>query len=162
MSGTNKNKWIIALIIVLLVCNAVTIALFWTRHRPGHPPSGRDAAAYIIRELQMDKSQQDKYEALIKEHRAASGRLREDIKSAKDNLYSLLQLQEKDSAAVTTATEKVKEQLGKLEMVTFEHFKKVRAICDPAQQKKFDAIIKNVLEMMKPGPRGPGHPPGEE
>jgi len=42
---------------------------------------------------------------------------------------------------------------------TFEHFKKVRALCNEEQKKKFDAIIKQAIGMMGQQQGRPQGPP---
>ena len=61
------------------------------------------------------------------------------------------------------AADNVAKNLEQLDLLTFDHFKEVRTICTPAQQKKFDEIIEEVLQMIASGPlRGrPGMNNGE-
>lgn len=161
MNGTLKNKWILILIVLLLAANAVTIALFWTNRRPSPPPQER-AADYIIRELRFDPTQEKQYMELVQQHRKGSEELRKDIKSSKDELFELLKQPAISDSGLQSAIENVKTALGKLELHTFRHFQKVRAIGNPSQQEKFDEVIKDALEMMRPGPPGHrmhGHPP---
>jgi len=49
-------------------------------------------------------------------------------------------------AAINKATT-IEEQI---DIKTFEHFKKVRALCNAEQQKKFDTIIKEVVQKISP------------
>ncbi len=160
MNGTSKNKWLIFFIVLLLIGNAATILMFWMQRRPG--PGGHRAADYIIKELNLSKSQQEQYEKMIDEHRKGADEARQHIKAAKDKLFDLLQQPSVNDSTLNTAVNNVTNETSKLELQTFHHFQKLRAICDPAQQKKFDGIIKNALDMMRPGPPGPpGHRQGE-
>ena len=46
-------------------------------------------------------------------------------------------------------------QQARLDILPFEHFKKVRALCTTEQQIKFDQIIEQVMQMLAP-PQNPG------
>ena len=51
-----------------------------------------------------------------------------------------------------TAADNVAKNLEQLDLLTFDHFKQVRTICTSQQQKKFDEIIEDVLQMISSGP----------
>ena len=82
---------------------------------------------------------------------------REEDKEAKEKFFSLLQNDEATEAAIDEAAKLSVQYDQVLTRNTFDHFKKIRAMCTPAQKKKFDAIINEVLRMMN-GPQGPPQP----
>jgi Spy/CpxP family protein refolding chaperone len=157
MNGSVKNKLILTLIIALLLCNAVTIVLFWTNRQPGPPPHPQGPASFITRELELDKGQQERYQKMVTAHQRGSESFKRDIREAKDELYQLMQQPGVTDSTIDAAVQKVAGEMAKLERFNFDHFHELRKICQPAQQQKFDAIIRKVLDMMRPGP--PGHGP---
>ena len=81
-------------------------------------------------------------------------------------LFKLLQQPDVNDSTKKAAADNVAKNLERLDLLTFEHFKEVRAMCTPGQQKKFDEIIENVLQMIasgpppgRPGPNGRDHMP---
>jgi len=162
MSTTAKNKLLTGLVILLLVANAATITMFWLNKKQ-HPPQPKGSAKeFLIKELKLDTAQQAQLELLVKEHRQTVEELRKKIKASKDSLFDLVkQPNASDSVkqAAATAAGRVAEQI---DLLTLNHFQKIRSLCTPEQQKKFDEIIHEVTAMMgqpRP-PMGPGGPQG--
>ncbi|WP_316768444.1 Spy/CpxP family protein refolding chaperone [Pedobacter frigiditerrae] len=163
----NSNKKILtALVVLLLIANVATIGLFWFKkdNKPQQLKGG--PAKFIIKELSLDKSQQEQYLVLVEEHQQGVRPLRDEIKDAKDDFFSLLNQPNVTEVEKLTAAKMVSASTEKLDLLTFNHFAKVRAICNPTQQKKFDDIIKQVMQMMgeqHPKGRGPHQgPPMDE
>jgi periplasmic protein CpxP/Spy len=158
-----KNKWLLALVIGLIIVNAVTITVFWLdrEKQPSPPPHEQGGPAnYLIRELGLDSRQQQQYMQLVNEHRQAAEQLRRMIREEKDRFFGLLRQDSTPDSVKKAAAASVSRQTAALDLLTFDHFQKVRAICTPAQQEKFDHIIQQVTAMMGgPGPGGP--PPGD-
>lgn len=158
MSNTSKNKLLTGLVILLLVANAATIALFWMGKKQKTVLPKATPSEFLIKELKLDAKQQEQLEVLVKEHRQAADQLREKVKAAKDNMFDLVkQTNASDSVkhAAAAAASAITEQI---DILTINHFQQVRNLCSPGQQKKFDEIIQQVTRMMaRPGPpMGPG------
>lgn len=162
-----NKRWLTIAIILLLAANAATLVLLWSRNgrqdAANNRPGGGQAFEYVVNELKLDKQQQDAYARLRDEHQAGQRALRDSIRLVKDAFFALL----KDSAApdslIDSYSRKAADMEQRVELVTFRHFQKVRAICTPQQQQQFDKIIQDVLRRMaRPGPpqgRGGQHPP---
>lgn len=153
------------LVIGLLLVNGVTIALFWLGREkreqlPPPPPEQGGPANYLIRELELDSQQQQQYMQLVKEHRQASAQLRRQISEEKDRFFGLLRQSQVPDSVKKAAAAAVSRQTEALDLLTFDHFRKVRTLCTPAQQEKFDRIIRQVTAMMA-GPKPGGPPPGD-
>lgn len=151
---TSKNKFLIGLIVILILANIASIAMFWI----GKPPKKNmqqkgSPAAFLIKELNLNAQQQLQLETLRKEHVQSIDPLRNEVKNAKEAFFDLLQTEKTPDSIKETAVKKISELTEKIDLITFNHFEKVRAICDIEQQKKFDEIIKDVVKMM--GPQGP-------
>jgi Spy/CpxP family protein refolding chaperone len=165
MSSVSKNKLLTTLVLLLLIANAVTIAMFWLG-KPKHPlqPKG-SPQEFLVKELKLDSNQQRQLEVLVKEHRQAAEQIREKIKAAKDSLFALVKQSNVSDSAKQTAATTASNYTEQLDVLTLNHFIKVRTLCTPEQQKKFDEIIQRVLRMMaqpRPpqGSGGPGGPDG--
>jgi Spy/CpxP family protein refolding chaperone len=169
----DKVKVLTTLVVVLLLINITTLATIWKMRTPGgmemHPPSPKE---FIISKLNLDEEQQKVFEELRKEHFEQMRGLQEQIRAEKDAMYDLLKSSEPDTTQTYQHIAKIMQSEEQLERITFEHFRKVRAICNEEQQQHFDAIIDQIMRMvMRPprpgGPNGPprehggGHPPHE-
>lgn len=162
MNPNLSKKLVTALILVLLIANAATISMILFKKEERNPAAPDGPAKYIIKELKLNEQQQDAYFDLINEHQQAVRPLRQEIKKAKDVLFDLLQNSIPDEQAKAKAIKNIGELTAQLDLVTFDHFAKVRKLCTPTQQTKFDEIIKQVVQMMGmphggPPPGGPHH-----
>jgi protein CpxP len=166
MNYFSKNKWASVMIIILLVLNVFTLAFFWlVKAGPIKPlppqvqsPAAIHGSNYLVEQLDLSAAQQNQYEQLVKEHQQQVRSIRDSVRIAKDHFFSLLNNN-------TISEEQIKDQAAssceyqeRLDLVTFDHFKKVKAICTPAQQVKFEKIIQRVIRQMAPPPPPPPPP----
>ncbi len=168
MNATGKNKLLVWLVVLLLIANAATLTLFWLNKKPGQSPKPNNAPKeFLIKELQLDTKQQEQLEQLVKEHRQAAEQLRRKTREAKEAFFDLLKQANVTDSTKQAAAKAVSVSTEELDILTLNHFQKIRTLCTPAQQKKFDEIIEQVTSMMgqpRP-PMGPGKdhqgpPPG--
>ncbi len=161
--GTSKNKLLTALVALLVLGNLASLAFLWLHKAPNaQPPTGARADAFITRELKLDRVQQEQYHQLMMEHRRQTQAVRMQIRDAKDAFFALLQNPGTTDSSKKQAAANVSRYTEELDLLTFEHFQKLRAICNPVQQQRFDEIIHQVIGMMGQGPGGrpPGGPQG--
>lgn len=162
MNHTSKNRLLTWLVIILVLANIATITMFWL-NRPKHPadmPGGRPKD-FLVKELKLDAKQQEQLEVLVKEHRAAAEALRLKIKDGKESFFELLKQPGVSDSAKQAAAKAISAHTEELDLLTFNHFQKIRALCNADQQKKFDSILQQVTNMIaqpRP-PGGPGGPP---
>ncbi|MEO8769384.1 MAG: hypothetical protein ABI402_04850 [Ferruginibacter sp.] len=164
MSTLFRNKILTGLVILLLIANITTIIVFWMGMKKMHP-APKPPSAYIIKELSLNDKQQEQYNTMIQQHRKQSRWIQEQIRNYKDSFFNLLSNENTNDSIKNNLSVKIASLNRELDLITYDHFKEVRKICTPEQQRKFDGIIKEVLRMMAgPGPRGgrrDGPPPGD-
>jgi periplasmic protein CpxP/Spy len=164
MKSITNNRWMTAMILLLLTANIVTLVLMWTNRNGNLKPAATAEAKgqvfeFVTAALQLDSAQQQAYKMLRTEHQQGQRSLQDSIRKAKDDFFTLLQDASATEPAIQSLSGRVAMAEQQLEIFTFRHFQKLRAICKPEQQKKFDHIIKDVLRRMAPGRRPPGPPP---
>lgn len=171
MNYFDKPKIMGLLVIALLVLNFGTLS-FMFLHKPPHPgpemhrdglPPMHDErpGEFLIRELNLNQNQLADFIKLRDEHQKALKQVLEDTKKNKDDLFNMLSSPQVDSAKLNQLTDNIAKAQKQIELAAFDHFKKVRALCDDNQKKKFDEIIGEVLKMMAGPPPGPKDlPPG--
>jgi hypothetical protein len=131
----------------------------------GAPFQGQ-AFEFINRELKLDAAQRVAYSNLRDEHQATQRPLQDNIRSAKDNFFALLQQPSVSEADLNVYGARIAAAEQQLNINTFKHFQQLRLICNKGQQQKFDSIIQQVLRNMGPsrhefGPPPPGRDGGE-
>ena len=167
MNSTAKNKLLIWLAVLLLVANAASIAMFWLGKVKQPPSPKRTPNEFLIKELKMDAKQEEQLEVLVKEHRQAAEKLRVKTREAKETFFDLLKQPNVTDSVKQTAAKEVSVITEELDLLTLNHFQKVRSLCTADQQQKFDEIIHQVTNMigqprppMRPGNGPQGPPPG--
>ena len=77
---------------------------------------------------------------------------------SKETFFDLLKKQNVTDSTKQTAAKVVSSITEELDLLTLNHFQKVRSLCTTDQQQKFDEIIKEVTGMMgqQRPPGGPG------
>ncbi len=165
MSYFNRHKWWLIAIVILLIINTATLAIFWMERKGeglllGSHPKQANAQAFLIKELSLDSAQQAQYLLLIKAHREGSNTIKNELKDAKDAFFKLLSDSTATDAMIKQAADKASAIETQLDVLTFNHFKQVRNICTPQQKIKFNQIIENVVKMMGPNQQQrPQRPP---
>lgn len=153
----SKNKILFWAVILLMIANVAILVTLWLAPNQQRKNKGTPAD-YLIKELALNKEQQNKLHEMAKEHHAQSIKIRGQIKEARHDFFELLNQPVVTDSMKKSAAENVSKNLEQLDLLTFNHFKQLREICTPQQQKKFDEIIEEVLQMIASGPP-PGKPP---
>ena len=165
MKTNLSPKLLTWLVIILLLINAITLGLFWLGKPKGpEGPKGKPQD-FLIQQLHFDEKQKEAFLLLAEEHRSKTEELREQIKAKKDALFDLVKLEIVSDSTKTIAAKEVSVLIEELDLFTLEHFRQIRALCDPKQKELFDKVIKEMIGMMgAPRPAGPpppdGPPPG--
>ena len=159
MNNNQKQKWILPVLLLLLISNLITLVYLWLPPKPPKVLQGGAGFDLMVKELSMTASQQATYLHLREEHQATVRPLREQMKNAKDALFALLANDTVSTIIVNAAAAKAAAIQQQLDMASYQHFKKLRAICTPTQQQKFDTIIQDVIRQMAPQGGGRGVPP---
>ena len=160
MNPLAKNKLLVWLVVLLLVANVATITMFWLNKKSNQPTKPNGAPKeFLIKELKLDTKQQEQLEVLVKEHRAAAQQLRRKTREAKESFFDLLKQANVTDSAKQAAAKAVSVITEELDLLTLNHFQKIRSLCAPEQQTKFDEILHQVTSMMgsQRPPMGPGN-----
>ena len=143
-------SWLIAL---LVVANITTLAFFWI----GHFKNQRDNSPkeFLAKKLNFNEDQKTAYFKLAEEHNEAAKIIRDQIKFDKENLFKLLKSEIINDSVRTSAAVQVSRSIQSLDILTFEHFKKVRAICTSAQKPQFDELIQKMVNSVNQPQKAP-------
>ena len=145
-------------LIILLLMNVGIMSYLWVdSHHKGRPPggpNGPDVFGYLSHELKLDEAQIKQYEVLRDEHHHAIEDIQEHGHHLREQFFNMMNQTPVDSASVKRMADSIANTQEQIEMATFYHFSKLRAILNPDQQKHFDEVIQEALRMMGgPPPR---------
>ena len=146
-----ETIWI-ALVSFLIVLNATILFLFMGGKNPGRPGQGGQTPRdlQIIEALSLNEEQQENFEILKEEHR---GKMR-DLNSETDEMLQAYFMLLESGEIYSAQKDSLESEFATLEKekinVTFDHFQKLKTICNPDQQKEFDAFLPTLIELVLP------------
>jgi Spy/CpxP family protein refolding chaperone len=146
-------SWLIAL---LVVANITTLAFFWIGHFKNQKENS--PKEFLSKNLNFSKSQKNAYFILAKEHNESAKIIREQIKNDKESLFQLLKSDTINDSVRNDKALKVSMSIQALDILTFEHFRKVRAICTEEQKPQFDELIQKMVNAVNQIQKGPPVP----
>ena len=146
-------SWLIAL---LVVANITTLAFFWIGHFKNQKENS--PKEFLSKNLNFSKSQKNAYFILAKEHNESAKIIRDQIKNDKESLFQLLKSDTINDSVRNDKALKVSMSIQALDILTFEHFRKVRAICTEEQKPQFDELIKKMVNAVNQIQKGPPVP----
>lgn len=172
MPTDNTYKILTWSVILLIIVNIILISFIYTGYKRNERMRPQMPAEFLSKQLDLTDSQRNKLHQLADMHHRESEMIREEVKSARDKYFALMKAPNIDDSTKNAAANSIAQHLKEIEILTFDHFQKVRAICSPKQQGKFDEIINDVLHMVSgpppppkggiPRPPGPPQPPPPE
>ena len=147
-----KNRLAIWLIAVLMLFNLATLVFHWANYlrvkRDNTPKE------FLAKKLHFSEEQKHVYFDLAREHNENAKTIRKQIKIDKDGLFQLLKSDIIIDSARNRAALQVSLSMQALDILTFEHFKKVRAICTEEQKPKFDELIQKMVNSVNSPQQG--------
>ena len=146
-------SWLIAL---LVVANITTLAFFWIGHFKNQKENS--PKEFLSKNLNFSKSQKNAYFILAKEHNESAKIIRDQIKNDKESLFQLLKSDTINDSVRNDKALKVSMSIQALDILTFEHFRKVRAICTEEQKPQFDELIQKMVNAVNQFQKGPPVP----
>lgn len=147
---------------VLFALNISTIGFLWfTRggHPHGPPPHRHGIDNVIVDGLKLTPEQQSRFEELKHDHRSQMDRLDEQYGKAITEYLLLLKTDSINAENKMVLEEVICDIQRQRAQVTLDHFRQLKGICTPEQQKEFDAIIPELIEVIAPPRHRPFPPP---
>lgn len=150
----DRLKLLTIAVIILLVLNGGIVGFLLLR-KP-IPPPPPELFKVIVRELDLNDKQREQFFALRDEHHAAM----EDLNLQFKKTFEVYLLSLK-SGAERTFLDSAENKMASIEKqkasVTWDHFNKVKQLCNETQKQKFDALLPEIIKYIsrerRPPPR---------
>jgi Spy/CpxP family protein refolding chaperone len=159
-----EGSFLKIIIVCLLILNLGTLGYLWVGRGPGkhdgHPgrPPRENAGQYLQRTLQLTDEQEQQYWKMREAHHRQVVDIHEHMHELQQKLYtSFGSANPIDSNSLLAIADSIAAGQRTIEIITFHHFRELRGMCMPEQQKKFDVVIGEALERLG-GPRRGGRP----
>jgi hypothetical protein len=131
------------LVIVLVILNVGIISIMWMHH-PKSEHYQKPPFILLEEGLDMTPDQKESYKELRLAHRKLMENTRIQASGIRIQLHHFDVV--KSDSMISILTDSLGKLHAAMELGTYEHFAKVRNICTPEQQKKFDLIIPDILK----------------
>lgn len=143
----NKTKFLIILVLLLLVLNAVTLFfLLGKKDSPkNRPGGGRPYSEYLTKKLNLDTLQVAQLKELRDKHKQELGELWKEDRQLQEAKFVLLKEGSTDSLKLDSLLTLIVANKKKFELAFHNHFLQIRALCRPDQVELFN----NTLDEMK-------------
>ena len=153
------NKLLVFSTIALLIINIVLVYFLWNnKHKSPRKERGGERGDWVVNELKLDDQQKAEHKKLKDAHFANIKPVFDSISASRRQLYQLLKEATPNDSLVDHYTRLIGEQHTRISKYTFEHFRQLRAICNPEQQVKLDSVVQRIVLDMgrKGGKQGKG------
>ena len=145
----NRSKVFLTIIAILLVANIAMVSFFLlkkdTNKREKRPDRKAIIANFLKTEIGFDTVQLQQYDTLSTRHRENMKKMFDSLRITKDNQVKELASANFSDSAMNSIAERSAAFQKAMELRTFNHLKKVRLLCTPEQQPKFDSLFDKVL-----------------
>ena len=136
----------------LLVINIGLVALFI--FKPKHYMRQRGAREQISQKLAFSDEQEKQFGEMVKIHRQAIREIMKEERTLVRSYFEQLSI-----ATDSEDRELLLQQIMKLKkdkiVLTYDHFEKLKSICNEEQLAKFDEVIADVIPRLADSPRIP-------
>ena len=160
MTTRSGNRYLLVIIIVLVLTNVAVLGYFlWFKNPEKRVQPEKEQRSGLAEMLQKEVGFSDdqvaQYKLLKDKQRAIIHPMFDDMRKAKDSLFRLLSFPETPDSVLRKAAEMIGQKQRELDLQAFTHFKKVRVLCTPDQQTKYDSMVVRMIRRMGKQPRKP-------
>ena len=154
MSQMKNTRVLISIIGLLLVSNIVLLVLLFGRSndRAAEPKERKGFSESLKSEVGFNEAQLKEFEAMRTAHRANMKPLFEDLRETKNQFFYRITDTSLIDLKIDSASTIIGRKQAHLDAQVFRYFKRVRALCTPEQQPKFDSLYPGVIQRMTAGP----------
>ncbi|MEI6681905.1 MAG: periplasmic heavy metal sensor [Bacteroidota bacterium] len=162
----NRIRLFKGVILILVLLNLGTLTFVWFQpRRPAEGPLRGDPARFLVQALDLTREQQEQFGRMRAIHHLRLITLQQHDRRLHDRFFGLIFNPGTDSLASFAYADSISAIRKQMELLTYEHFMKLRQILTEEQKVKFHKIFREVLDhvMSTARPPAPGMedaPPG--
>jgi Spy/CpxP family protein refolding chaperone len=150
---TSRNRNLLFIIAALLLTNVAVLAYFLWIKKPeekqrGSGPKNGGMTEMLQKEVGFNNEQVAQYKQLKDQQWATIRPMFDEMRKAKDSLFRLLSDPNVNDSIIYKTSDVIAQKQKALDLQTFNHFKKVRALCTPDQQSKYDSMVLRMFRKM--------------
>ena len=142
---SSSVKILTVAVVLLLLTNIALVFFMFFRHPKGPDRRRKDPSEMMVKEMNMTADQQKQFREMKDAHFQSLKPLFDSIRNEKAALIDLLKAQDVSDSLFSAYNKGIQEKQARIDRLTFEHFRKVRALFTPEQQPKFDEFLKKMM-----------------
>ncbi|MDC1451019.1 hypothetical protein N8371_01195 [Vicingaceae bacterium] len=152
----NKNKFYVLVIVALFISNGVLV--FFMTQKGHWGKQAHSPKEIIIERLRLDEAQIKDYSELVLFHGEATRDLMKSIRTQRSSIYKLLTVTD-STAKVDSAINAIGGLQQELELINFDHFQDIKALCTAEQLKDFESLSNEFVKIFGERKGKPNHGP---
>lgn len=145
----NRSKVFLAIIGILLVANIALVSFFLLKKDGGkrekRPDKKAMISAFLKNEIGFDTVQLKQYDTLSDRHKENMKKMMDSLRSPKDLQFKELAAGGFSDSVMNSLAEQSATVQKAMELRMFNHLRKIRLLCTPEQQPKFDSLFGKVF-----------------
>ena len=149
-----RNRNLLIIIGVLLLTNIAVLVYFLGEKKPAKPGASHSEkdkagiAEMLQKEVGFTDEQTAQYKQLKEKQKETIRPMYDDMRKTKDSLFRLLSYPETNDSLLNKISDAIAQKQKSLDLQTFNHFKRVRTLCTPEQQPKYDSMVLRMFRKM--------------
>ncbi len=149
-----RNRNLLIIIGVLLLTNIAVLFYFLgpkkaAKTEPSVDERHRGGVAEMLQqEVGFNEEQTAQYKQLKIKQKETIRPMFDDMRKAKDSLFRLLSYPGTSDSLLSKLSEAIAQKQKAIDLQTFNHFKRVRTLCTPEQQPRYDSMVIRMFSKM--------------
>lgn len=155
---TSTTKILTIAVILLLLVNIAMIVLMLNKGRHSNDGNnsrskGGDPFEMMAKELNMTDQQKSAHLKFRDEYFATVRPVFDSVRAAKQAFFSLMKDANTSDSLINSYANRIAERQLAADKLTFEHFRRVRALYNTDQQMKYDELVQKMVQRSPGGKR---------
>jgi periplasmic protein CpxP/Spy len=145
-----SNNKILSIAVALLLITNIALVIFMVKGKSEHQgkrSNGKgDPFETMAKELNMTEQQKKEHLQFRDEYFKATKPLFDSVRSAKSGFFALVKEATASDSLLILSNKRISEIQFTIDKLTFEHFRRVRALYAGDQQKKYDDMVQKMMQ----------------
>lgn len=149
----SQRKFLIRSVILLVMLNLVVIVFFsWKISHPRRqpPPPPQELISLLTKELNLTAQQAGDFKKIRDNFFREEKILSENTRHKRDSINSLMFSNNANDTLLKKLAAGVSENELKMELMRIEQAHQLRQICTPEQLDKFEILVREIRDYLKP------------
>jgi Spy/CpxP family protein refolding chaperone len=145
------NKLLVFATIALVIINLVLAYFLWNNKRSGRGHDRerkQERGDWIVKELNLDDNQKEEHKRIKDAHFNSMKPVFDSISAARRALYDMIKDPSVNDSTIAIYSAKIGSYHTEITRLTFDHFRQMRSILNPAQQEKLDTLMQKIVSDM--------------